>query len=73
MYRSWRNTSDVAPVGVVVDALDEKAREFYLHHEFQALSDHPAKLFLAMVAIERDSNARRSVAHNILLYETLIL
>ena len=53
LYRSWRNTSEVASVGVVVDALDERAQAFYLHHEFQTLADHPAKLFLAMATIER--------------------
>jgi GNAT superfamily N-acetyltransferase len=52
-YRSWRNTSEVASVGVVVDALDEHAHAFYVHHEFQPLADHPAKLFLAMVTIEK--------------------
>jgi GNAT superfamily N-acetyltransferase len=53
LHRSWRNTSEVASVGVVVDALDERARAFYLHHEFQPLADHPAKLFLSMVTIEK--------------------
>jgi GNAT superfamily N-acetyltransferase len=53
LNRSCRNTSEVASVGVVVDALDEGARAFYLHHEFQPLADHPAKLFLAMVTIEK--------------------
>lgn len=53
LYRSWRNTSEVASVGVVVDALDENARESYIHHEFQSLADHPAKLFLAMLTIEK--------------------
>lgn len=51
--RSWRNTSEVASVGVVVDALDERARAFYQHYEFQLLADHPAKLFLSMVTIEK--------------------
>jgi len=53
LHRSWRNTSEVASVGVVADALDERARAFYLHHEFQLLADHPAKLFLSMVTIEK--------------------
>jgi hypothetical protein len=53
LYRSWRNTLEVASVGVVVDALDEHAQAFYLHHELQPLADHPAKLFLAMVTIEK--------------------
>jgi predicted GNAT family N-acyltransferase len=59
LYRSWRNTSEVASVGVVVDALDEHAQAFYLHHEFQPLADHPAKLFLAMVTIEKALKAPR--------------
>jgi predicted GNAT family N-acyltransferase len=53
LHRSWRNTSEVASVGVVVEALDETARSFYLHHEFVKLADHPNKLFLAMATIER--------------------
>jgi predicted GNAT family N-acyltransferase len=53
LHRSWRNTSEVASVGVVVEALDEIALAFYLHHEFLPLRDHPDKLFLAMATIER--------------------
>jgi predicted GNAT family N-acyltransferase len=53
LHRSWRNTSEVASVGVVVEALDETARAFYLHHEFGPLSDHPNRLFLAMGTIEK--------------------
>jgi predicted GNAT family N-acyltransferase len=53
LYRSWRNTSEVGSIGVVVDALDETARSFYLHHEFRPLNDHPDKLFLAMTTIEK--------------------
>ena len=53
LHRSSRNTSEVASVGVVVEALDETARAFYLHHEFAQLQDHPNKLFLAMATIER--------------------
>lgn len=53
LHRSWRNTSKVASVGVVVEALDESALTFYLHHEFQPLRDHPDKLFLAMATIEK--------------------
>jgi len=56
--RSWRNTSEVASVGVVVEAADENARGFYVHHEFQPLQDHPRKLFLAMAIIERAFKAR---------------
>jgi predicted GNAT family N-acyltransferase len=53
LYRSWRNTLEVASVGVVVEALDETARSFYLHHEFSQLQDHPNKLFIAMATIEK--------------------
>jgi predicted GNAT family N-acyltransferase len=52
LHRSWTNTSKLASVGVVVEALDESARSFYLDHEFVPLQDHP-KLFLAMVTIGR--------------------
>ncbi len=52
LHRSWKNTSQVASVGVVVDALDENARAFYLRHEFRSLRDHPDKLFIAMATIE---------------------
>jgi predicted GNAT family N-acyltransferase len=52
LHRSWRNTSQVASVGVVVEALDEAARAFYLHHEFLQLLDRHDKLFLAMSTIE---------------------
>jgi len=53
LHRSWRNTSQVASVGVVVEALDEAARAFYLHHEFRQLQEHPNKLFIAMATIEK--------------------
>lgn len=53
LYRSWKNISEVASVGVVVDALDQAAKAFYLHHEFAQLQDHPNKLFIAMTTIER--------------------
>jgi predicted GNAT family N-acyltransferase len=53
LYRIWKNTSVVASVGVVAEALDQTARGFYVHHEFSQLRDHPNKPFLAMTAIER--------------------
>ena len=53
LHRSWKNTSGVASVGVVVEAFDEGGRAFYLHHEFITLRDHPDKLFLAMATIEK--------------------
>jgi GNAT superfamily N-acetyltransferase len=53
LTRSWKNTAEVASVGVVAEAYDEAAREFYLHHEFIPLEDHPRKLFIAMATIKR--------------------
>jgi predicted GNAT family N-acyltransferase len=63
LHRSWKNTAEIASVGVVADAKDEAALEFYLHHEFMSLADHPKKLFVSMVTLQRvfggDIPARR--------------
>ena len=53
LYRSLKNTTEVASVGVVAEAYDEAARKFYLHHEFISLAEHPQKLFIAMATIEK--------------------
>jgi predicted GNAT family N-acyltransferase len=53
LQRSWRNTTRIASIGVVVDAYDERARVFYLHHEFVQLMDHPNKLFISMLTVEK--------------------
>ena len=53
LYRSLRNTSEIASIGVVAEAIDQAARDFYLHHEFMALVDHPNKLFIAMGTIQK--------------------
>lgn len=58
LHRSLRNTAEVASIGVVVEALDDAARLFYLHHEFVPLVDHANRLFLPMVTIERAFQAR---------------
>jgi GNAT superfamily N-acetyltransferase len=58
LHRSWKNTGEIASVGVVVEALDDAARAFYPHHEFVPLQGHPNKLFLAMATIERAFRAR---------------
>lgn len=51
LYRSWKNTTEVASVGVFAEAINEAARKFYLHHEFIPLPDHSGKLFIAMGTI----------------------
>lgn len=53
LYRSWKNTTQVASVGVVAEAIDNSAREFYLHHEFVPLAEHHRKLFISMKTIEK--------------------
>jgi predicted GNAT family N-acyltransferase len=58
LYRSCRNTSEVGSVAVVVDALDENARAFYLHHDFIQLRDSPYRLFRAMADIAKAFNIR---------------
>ena len=53
LHRSWRNTVEVASVGVVAEAINEAARKFYLHHEFIPLLDHSRRLFIAMGTIKK--------------------
>jgi GNAT superfamily N-acetyltransferase len=53
LHRSWKNSMQVASVGVVAEAIDESARQFYLHHEFVPVLDHPRKLFIAMRTIQK--------------------
>jgi len=51
LYHSWVNSTQVASVGVVAEAIDHGARRFYLHHEFIALPERTRKLFIAMRTI----------------------
>jgi Predicted acyltransferase len=53
LYRSWKNTTEIASVGVVAEAYDNTAREFYRYHEFISLAEHPSKLFIAMATLQR--------------------
>ena len=53
LKRALKNTSEVGSVAVIVDALDEAARQFYLHHQFETLEDHPNKLYLLMATIQK--------------------
>lgn len=51
LHRSWMNSTQVASVGVVAEAINEGARRFYLQHEFIAVPGHTRKLFIAMRTI----------------------
>lgn len=53
LYRSWRQSRQVASVAVIVDAKDESARRFYQHFEFLSLPATPNRLFLPMKVIEK--------------------
>jgi len=53
LRRGLRNTTDVASVAVVAEAINERARAFYLHHEFIPPERQPTKLFIAMQTIQR--------------------
>jgi predicted GNAT family N-acyltransferase len=53
LFRSWKNTAQVASVGVVAEAYNEAVRDFYLHHEFVPLADDSRKAFIAMRTIEK--------------------
>jgi len=53
LYRSWKNTSEVASVGVVAEAYDDGARAFYLFHEFVPIAENSRKVFIAMKTLER--------------------
>jgi hypothetical protein len=53
LHRGWKNTVEMASVGVVAEAIDASARNFYLHHEFLPLAEHPRKLFISMATISK--------------------
>jgi len=53
LFRSWKNTAEVASVGVVAEAYNDAVRDFYLRHEFIPLLDHSRKLFIAMRTIQK--------------------
>lgn len=53
LFRSWKNTAEVASVGVIAEAYNDAVRGFYIRHEFVPLVDHPRKLFIAMRTIQK--------------------
>lgn len=53
LHRSWKNTKEIASIGVVAEAMNGEARDFYLHHEFVSMPGHPNKLFLSMDTIAK--------------------
>ena len=53
LQRALGNTREVASAVVVVDAKDERARGFYLRHDFIPLPMQPNRLFYPMKTIEK--------------------
>ena len=53
LWRALGNTREVAAAVVVVDAKDERARGFYLRHDFIPLPTQPNRLFYPMKTIEK--------------------
>lgn len=53
LQRALGNTREVASAVVVVDARDERARGFYLRHDFMPLPTQPNRLFYPMKTIEK--------------------
>ena len=51
LRRAYFQSSQIAAVAVVVDAIDEKAWRFYRHFGFIPLPDRPDRLFLPMKTI----------------------
>ncbi|OGF55203.1 MAG: GNAT family N-acetyltransferase [Candidatus Fraserbacteria bacterium RBG_16_55_9] len=53
LHRSLSQTAKVASFAIVVDAINENARNFYLHFGFQLFPDRSDRLFLPMKTIEQ--------------------
>ncbi len=51
LRRAWVQSSQIAAVAVVVDAVDEEAVRFYKHFDFIPFSERPTRLFLPMKTI----------------------
>lgn len=51
LQRAFMQSSQIAAMAVVVDAIDEQAVRFYRHFEFIAFPDKPRRLFLPMKTV----------------------
>jgi GNAT superfamily N-acetyltransferase len=61
LEKALLHSRNIASLAVVVDAKDEKARNFYLSYGFIALPDLPNRLFMLMQTVEqlfREETAR---------------
>ncbi len=52
--RKVRDLSEAIGIrAIVVDAIDQRAREFYLHHDFIAFADDPDRLFIPLSIVRK--------------------
>ena len=54
LLRIVRASSEIGIYTVRVDAIDERAKQFYLKHEFIPFQDSPLSLFLPLKTIKRE-------------------
>ena len=52
LERALLSSAQIASAGVIVDALDVRAAEFYRKYGFQNFRENPLRLFLPMQTIE---------------------
>ena len=53
LERSWRAARQVASYTVRVDATDERARRFYLRHDFAPFPGETLKLYIPMATLDK--------------------
>jgi GNAT superfamily N-acetyltransferase len=53
LQRAFMQSYYIASAAVVVDAIDEEARRFYLHFDFLSFPSRPERLFLPMRTVSR--------------------
>lgn len=51
LKRAWQSSEQIASLGVIVDAKDESAKNFYLRYEFLPFLENHKRLFLPMKTI----------------------
>ena len=56
LIRIVKAAKEIGIYAVRVDAIDEKAKQFYLRHEFIPFADHPLSLFLPLKTIQQELN-----------------
>jgi GNAT superfamily N-acetyltransferase len=52
LKRAWLGSKQVASMAVIVDAKDESARRFYVHHDFLPFPENAKRLFLPLRTLE---------------------